>query len=50
MKNLMSNVLIFYLSLSMGTNIMASNSDKNKDQNVDKGFNSVDMIMHHIAA
>ena len=45
----MSKVLIFFLSLSMGTSIMASNSDTNKDQNVDEGFNSVDMIMHHIA-
>lgn len=45
----MSKVLIFFLSLSLGTSIMASNSDNNKDQNVDEGFNSVDMIMHHIA-
>ena len=45
----MSKVLIFFLSLSMGTSIMASSGDNNKDQNVGEGFNSVDMIMHHIA-
>ena len=45
----MSKVLIFFLSLSLGTSIMASNSDNIKDKNVDEGFNSVDMIMHHIA-
>ena len=45
----MSKVLIFFLSLSLGTNITASNSDNNKEQTIDEGFNSVDMIMHHIA-
>lgn len=45
----MSNVLIFFFSLSLGSNILAASVDNKTTENSAEGFNSVDMIMHHIA-
>ena len=49
MKNLMCKVLFSFLFLFFGANLSASSNDNEQKKNSDAGFNSVDMIMHHIA-
>ena len=45
----MSNVFIFFFSLSLGANVLAASGENKTSETRAEGFNSVDMIMHHIA-